>query len=603
MAKQKYENLPAVFQASVKKHGSEACVYYKKDGIYASWSWNDMDSMVRKMGGFLLEHGIKKNDKISVFSENRYEWWVADLAALSVGAITVPIYATDSADEAQYILNDADVRICFVSTADHLERVLSIKKKLPKLELIVIFEKLPKKKANVVSFADALEKGAAYKKPDDFDKRIKTIKFDDLVTIIYTSGTTGTAKGVMLSHSNIINNILQAVDAFSTVLKDTDVFLSILPLSHALERTTGYYLPILLGVKVAIAEDVTKTLLEDLAAIRPTIIVSVPRIFEKIHAAVLSKLADASPVTKAIFNWSMKMARKNIPYNCYNKPRGPIFARKYNLAEKLIFSKLKTAVGFDNINFVISGGGPLAVSDAEFFLGMNLKLCEGYGLTETSPVTNACRPYAIQLGTVGPALKDTKIKISDDGEILIKGPQVMMGYYKDKTGTKAAFTKDGYLKSGDKGIIDKDGALVITGRIKDVIITAGGKNIAPQNIEGKLQGSPYIEQVALIGDRRKYLSALIVPEFVELTKWAKKNGITATDKVALVNNEKVIALFDAEIQRLMTSFARVEQIRRFTLLPNEWSQESGELTASLKVKRHVIEEKYATQIDAMYIDA
>ena len=602
MAKTKIDSIPAAFQASVKKRGSNPCVYYKKDGTYISWSWNEMDDMVRKIGCFLLKRGIKKNEKIGIFSENRWEWWASDLATLSIGATDVPIYATDSADEALFILKDSDVRICFVSTADHLARVLSVKKKLPKLQLIVTFDKQDGKKKDVISLADALEEGAAYKRQGDFDKRAKEVKMSDLATIIYTSGTTGTPKGVMLSHSNFVNNTLQSIDAFSTNLNDDDLFFSILPLSHALERTTGFYVPLFFGIPVAFVQDVSKTLLEDLAVIRPTVMVSVPRIFEKIHAAVLSKLADASPIKKGIFGWAMKIAQKNIPYNCNNKPRGPLFAKQYDLADKMIFSKLRAAVGFDNLNFVISGGGPLSVSDAEFFLGMGIKLCEGYGLTETSPVTNANRSFFIKQGTVGPALKDTQIKISDDGEILIKGPQVMVGYYKDKAATKATFTKDGFLKSGDKGTIDQDGFLAITGRIKDVIITAGGKNIAPQVIEGRLKSSLYIEQVALIGDRRKYLSSLIVPEFTELAKWAKKNGVTASDRVALINNEKIIALIDSEIKTLMQSFARVEQIRRFTLLPNDWTQDSGELTPSLKVKRHVIEEKYVEQIEAMYID-
>ena len=270
MAKTKIDSVPAAFQASVKKRGSNPCVYYKKDGTYISWSWNEMDDMVRKMGCFLLKRGIKKNDKIGIFSENRWEWWASDLATLSIGATDVPIYATDSADEALFILKDSDVRICFVSTADHLARVLSVKKKLPKLQLIVTFDKLDGKKKDVISLAEALEEGAAYKRQGDFDKRAKEVKMSDLATIIYTSGTTGTPKGVMLSHSNFVNNTLQSIDAFSTNLTEDDLFFSILPLSHALERTTGYYVPVFSGISVAFVQDVSKTLLEDLALIRPT---------------------------------------------------------------------------------------------------------------------------------------------------------------------------------------------------------------------------------------------------------------------------------------------------------------------------------------------
>lgn len=598
----KETSMPAVFQNRVNKYGDSACVQYKDNGVYKPLSWNEMNSMTRKLAGFLLGRGVKKGDRIAIFSANRYEWWVTDLAVLSIGAADVPIYATDSAEEAEYILKNSETTICFVSTESHLDRVLKAKKRLPKLKLIVQYDNTGKKRAGIVPFAEALKEGEAYKKPDDFDKRLASIKPEDLATIIYTSGTTGDPKGVMISHNNFLQNTVQSVDAYSEVLTDRDMFFSILPLSHAFERTTGYYVPIYVGASVAFVEDVSRTLLEDMTALHPTAIVSVPRIFEKVHAAIVSKVADASPLRRRIFNWAMKIAYKNVPFTCSGKPRTGLFARKYDLAEKLVFSKLKEAVGFDRINFVVSGGGPLAVSDAEFFLGMSICLCEGYGMTETSPVTNSNRPHHMKPGTVGPAVKGTTIKISDDGEILIKGPQIMMGYYKDKAGTKETMTKDGFIKTGDKGMIDEDGYLSITGRIKDIIITAGGKNISPQAIEGKLKESPYIEQIALIGDRRKYISALIVPEFAELGKWAKKNGVSFTDNNDLIGKKKTIDLFEAEIKKLMSSFARVEQIRKFTLLADAWSQETGELTPSLKVKRRVIEEKYAALIDAMYVD-
>ena len=477
---------------------------------------------------------------------------------------------------------------------------MSVKKKLPKLELIITFDEIPGKKRGVMSFSQALKEGALYKKPGDFDKRLAAITQEDIATLIYTSGTTGLPKGVMLSHGNFAHNVNQSIDHFVPRLNSKDIFLSILPLSHAFERTTGYYIPVVFGISVAFVENITTTLLEDLVAVRPTVFVSVPRIFEKIHAAVLSRLADASSFKKALFGWTIKVAAQNMSYNCLDKPRRGLFAMKYNIADKLVFSKLKKAVGFENINFIVSGGGALSVSDAEFFLGMDIKMCEGYGLTETSPVTHANKPNFIKKGTVGQPLKDTLTKISDDGEILIKGPQVMVGYYKDKSGTKETFTKDGFLKTGDKGVVDEEGFLTITGRIKDIIITAGGKNISPQNIEGRLKESLYIEHVALIGDRRKYLSALVVPNFEELKKWAKKNGVAASSDSELINDAKVIAFFDADIKNRMKVFARVEQIRRFTLLVNEWSQQTGELTPSLKVKRHVIEEKYAAQIEEMY---
>lgn len=599
----KETNMAAVFQNRVNTYGDRDCVRFKELGVYRPLSWNEMGDMVRKLGCFLLSCGVKKGDHIAIFSANRYEWWVTDLAALSIGAADVPIYATDSSEEAEFILKNSDAKICFVSTESHLDRVLKVKKKLPKLELIVQYDDTGKKRKGIVSFADALKEGEAYKKPAEFDTRLAAIKPNDIATIIYTSGTTGDPKGVMLTHDNFMQNTLQSIDAYSELFSDKDMFLSILPLSHAFERVTGYYCAILGGGTVSFVEDVSKTLLEDIKAVRPTVVVSVPRIFEKVHAAITSKIADASPLKRRIFKWAMNIGYKNVPYICNGKSRTGLFASKYDLADKLVFSKLKEAVGFDRINFVVCGGGPLAVSDAEFFLGMDICLCEGYGMTETSPVTNSNRPRHMKPGTVGPAVKGTTIKIADDGEILIKGPQVMLGYYKDKASTKETMTKDGFIKTGDKGVIDEEGFLAITGRIKDIIITAGGKNISPQTIENKLKESPYIEQIALIGDRRKFISALIVPEFGELSKWAKKRGVAFENSKDLISKKETVDLFSEEVKKLMASFARVEQIRRFTLLADNWSQETGELTPSLKVKRHVIEEKYATQIDAMYIDA
>jgi len=471
-------SVPAVFQANVEKFGDADCVYYKKDGQYTSLSWNQMGDMIRKMSCFLLGRGIKKKDKIGIFSDNRYEWWIADIASLSIGAVDVPIYATDSAEEALYILKNSDTGICFVGTEEHLDRVLSIKKELPNLRLIITFDEMLSKKRGILSFSQAIEEGALYKKPDDFNKRMAKVTREDLATIIYTSGTTGLPKGVMLSHGNFLSNMDQSIGHFESYLSSKDTFLSILPLSHALERTTGFYSAMKLGVPVSFVENISSTLLEDLIKVRPTVLVSVPRIFEKIHAAILSKVSYASSLKRAVFGWALRTAIKNIPYNCNDRQRKGMFALRYSVADSLVFSRLKRAVGFDNLNFVVSGGGSLSISDAEFFLGMDIKICEGYGLTEASPVTHANKPQFIKRGTVGQPVKDTMAKISDDGEILIKGPQVMMGYYKDKAGTKETFTGDGFLKTGDKGVIDEEGFLTITGRIKDIIVTAGGKNIS-----------------------------------------------------------------------------------------------------------------------------
>ncbi|HPP81434.1 MAG TPA: long-chain fatty acid--CoA ligase [Deltaproteobacteria bacterium] len=599
MAKFKETSMGAIFQNRVEEYGDKTLVIWKNKGKWEEISWNKMNEMVRDLGLFLINRGIQPGDKVALFSPNRYEWWVADLAIISIGAVNVPIYATNSAEESRYIIENSDSKMCFVGTREHMDKILSVKSKLPNLGEIIIFDDIENPPQGVITLKDAYKEGKAYKNKDDFDKRIPPINIDDVATIIYTSGTTGNPKGVMLTHKNFVSNVQQAENVDPDFLKGDHTFLSFLPLAHSLERTVGYYAPIYLGKKVAFAESVDK-LLENFQEIRPTFLVSVPRIYERVHAGITAKVATAPPVKKALFNWAMGVARENLPYICEDKPRKGWFAFKYRIADKLIFSKLRAALGMDRLVAAISGGGPLSVSDAEFFLGMGIKVLEGYGLTETTPIVSANKPKLIKAGTVGPAVRDTIIKIGEDGEVLIKGPQVMKGYYKNPEATKEAFTEDGFFRTGDIGEIDKDGYLRITGRIKDIIVTSGGKNISPQNIENTLVTSPFIEQVAVIGDNRKFLSALIVPSFGTLEAWAKENNIPFSSRKDLINNPEVYKLYEKEIEGLMKDFGKVEQIRKFTLLETEWSQETGELTPTMKVKRKVINQKYAAVIDAMY---
>ncbi|HVN71191.1 MAG TPA: long-chain fatty acid--CoA ligase [Desulfomonilia bacterium] len=600
MAEFKETSMGAIFQNRVQKYGDKTLVKYKnKQGAWEEVSWNAMNEKVRDIGLFLINKGIQPGDKVALFSPNRYEWWVSDLAIISVGAVNVPIYATNSAEECRYIIENSDAKMCFTGTKEQTNKILQVKGKLPTLSDIIIFDELDKPIPGVITLMDAYKEGKAYKNKDEFDKRLKPINMDDVATIIYTSGTTGQPKGVMLTHKNFVSNVNQAQAVDPDFLTGDHTFLSFLPLAHSLERTVGYYAPIFLGHKVAFAES-TEKLLENFNEIRPTFLVSVPRIYEKVHSGITAKVASASPVKKALFGWAMGVAKDNLPYICNNEPRTGWFAFKYNLADKIIFSKLKAALGMDHLRAAISGGGPLSVSDAEFFLGMGITVLEGFGLTETTPITNANKPKLIKPGTVGQPVKDTIVKIGDDGEVLIKGPQVMKGYYKNEAATKEAFTSDGFFRTGDIGEIDKDGYLKITGRIKDLIVTSGGKNISPQNIENTLMASKLIEQVAIIGDNRKYLSALIVPAYAALEAWAKENNVTFTGKKDLIVNPEVQKLYAKELEEHMKDYARVEQIRKFTLLESEWSQDTGELTPTMKVKRKVINQKYGPQIEAMY---
>ncbi len=595
----KETSMARVLQETAARNPEQPCVSSKDNNkIFRDISWQEMNRMIRSLAGFFIAEGITKGDRVALFSPNRYEWWVTDMALLSIGAVNVPIYATDTAAEADYIIHDCDACYCIAGTSEHLNALLEGDKK--DIKGILIFDELPRPIEGVIDFRTALKKGAAA--DYDFEERLAAIAPEDLATLIYTSGTTGDPKGVMLSHYNLVCNAIQSYMAIKTVYERPQTLLSFLPLSHAFERTVGYYMQVYAGSHVYFAEDFA-TVPEDLQAVRPTMLISVPRLYEKIHAGVQAKTAPASPAKKLIFNWAMRTAAANLPYICNSRARGGPFASRYNLADRLVFSKLREAIGLDQLQLAISGGGPLAVSDAEFFLGMDLKVVEGFGLSETSPVTNVNLPHWIKPGTIGPPLVDTIEKISADGEFLIKGPQVMQGYYKKESATREAFTADGFLRTGDLASIDDDGFVTITGRLKDVIITAGGKNISPQLIENRLKESQFIDQICIIGDRRKYLSALIVPSFEKLEQWADEKGLEYQFRQDLIDNAEINKVIAKEIQHLTQEFARVSQLKKFTLLNTEWSQEGGELTPTSKVKRGIINEKYAEEIEAMYQSA
>jgi long-chain acyl-CoA synthetase len=600
MAQFKETSMGAIFQNRVQQYGDKTLVIYKnKFGKWEEISWNKLNEMVHDLSMFLIKRGVQPGDKVALFSPNRYEWWVTDLAIISVGAVNVPIYATNSPEESRYIIDNSDAKKSFVGTKEHMEKILKVKEKLPNLEEIIIFDDLDKPVAGVMTLTEALKEGKANTNKDEFDKRLMHINIEDVATIIYTSGTTGNPKGVMLTHKNFVSNVNQYQAIDPEFLSGDHTFLSFLPLAHSLERTCGYYLPIFLGHKVAFAESMEK-LVENFGDIRPTLLISVPRIYEKVHAGINAKMASASPIKKALFNWAMGLARENLPYVCNNRERTGWFAFKYNLANKIIFSKLKSTLGMDKLKGASSGGGPLSVSDAEFFLGMGIRVVEGFGLTETTPLVAGNKPKKIKPGTVGPAVKDTIIKIGEGGEILINGPQVMKGYYKNEVATKEAFTPDGFFRTGDIGEIDDDGYLKITGRIKDIIVTSGGKNVSPQNIENALVLSSFIEQVAVIGDNRKYLSALIVPSFATLESWAREKNIVFSNRHELIKNSEVNKFFEQEIEVQLKDYGQVEQVRKFILLETEWSQDTGEMTPTMKLKRKIIYQMYAKEIESLY---
>ncbi|MBN2282789.1 MAG: long-chain fatty acid--CoA ligase [Deltaproteobacteria bacterium] len=591
-------SIAGIFHNRAEKYRHEACLRCKEQGTYSDISWDEMQKRVVDLGCGLITLGVRPGDIVSIFSENCWQWLVADLAILSIAAADAPIYATNSGGEAAYIIRDSGSKIVLVSDRDHLERVLSVRNKMDGLTKIITFDPIATDDADILSLDEVMKQGAAAGNREEFENRLRSIRGDKLATLIYTSGTTGDPKGVMLTHDNFVANIKQSFGTHP-MIGHHDTALSFLPWSHSLGRTISVYLMIHIGAVNYLAESF-QTILEDMTAARPTLVVSVPRLFEKIHSGILSKLENAPPSKKKLFGWATSVADRAVDYRVQHSAMPLGLKIQYGIAEKVIFSKLRSALGMDRINIFISGGGALAPEIDRFFNGIGINVHNGYGLTETSPVTNVNTFDVFQFGSVGPVLPDTKVRIADDGEILIKGPQVMKGYFNKPDATASAFTDDGWFMSGDIGFIDDTGCLHITDRKKDLIVTAGGKNISPQNIENTLTQDLFIEQAVTIGEGKKYLSALIVPSFAELSSYAKNKGISFADNEELIKNPEIVAFYDGRIKELMKDYARVEQLRKFTLLPNEFTIETGELTPTLKLKRKVINSKFSRVIDGMY---
>lgn len=593
--------MPGIFRNQVEK--SRDIIFLRIRDENKNWkeyTYGDISGQIAALASYFLKKGIQPKDKIAIYSNNRPEWVVSDLATLAIGAADVTVYPTNSGPEAEYILNDSRAKICMCAGKFQVDNLLKEKDNLHYLQEIIVFDDLDYKDPMVVKFSHALQTGRGNLNPSEIDKRIKNIDVQATATLIYTSGTTGNPKGAMLTHSNLVSNVKQFVEHHPFPPGGTCV--SLLPLSHALERTVGYNSMIHEGGTINYTKG-SDTLLEDLKDIRPTLAIYVPRVLEKIYEGVMSQLAKAPESKKKLFNLSINVGKKALPYILYNKPLPFFLNLEYTLFDKLIYSKLRAALGLDRMITIGVGGAPLSNEIHAFFHIIGVEIHMGYGLTETTPITHLntykhLRP--IKIGTCGPAFPRTECKIAEDGEILIRGPQVMKGYYNRPEDTAQVLTKDGWFYTGDIGTIDADGYLTITDRKKDILITAGGKNVSPQVIEGQFMIHPLIEQLAIVGDQKKYLVAIIVPCFPELLKWAKSQNITETDPKKLIANQEVVKKFNETIDELNKPLGRVEQIKRFALIDHAFSQETGELTPTLKIKRKIVLANYKDLIEEMY---
>ncbi len=601
--------IPDLFLRAVERHDLRRFMLYKAAGKYVSIPAREFREDVELAAHALIDMGVAPGDRVALLSENRPGWAYADLATLFAGAWSVPIYTSLPADEIQYILEDSGAVAIFVSSEEQLAKVESVRSRCPALRHVITLDRIERSDGSALHAHALCEAGvrAREARPDALRERLEAIDSDDTASILYTSGTTGRPKGVMLSHRNFVSN---AVDALSCLaIASDDVYLSFLPLSHSFERTAGYYIMIHAGVTIAYAESLD-TVPQNMLEVRPTVIASAPRLYEKMYARILSGASEAGGVKKRLVFWARRVAIDWADADTGGRP-GAALRLRHRLAERLVYRKIRERTG-GRLRLCVSGSAPLAPVIARFFYGIGMPVLEGYGLTETSPVVAVNRLGAIKFGTVGPPIPNVEVRIEPDperppregapgeGEILVRGPNVMQGYYRRPAKTLEVMTEDGWFRTGDIGYLDGDGYLTITDRKKDLLKTSGGKYIAPQPLENELKTSRYVSQAVVVGNRRKYASVLLVPNFDNLGAWAREHGLDPDDHEGLIEEDAVRALYEGVLEGVNRGKASFETLKRFRLLPAELTLEAGELTPTLKVKRQVVEEKYADLIGTMY---
>ncbi len=592
--------LVEVFEHVARVHPRPDTLNYKHDGRWISISAAEMLKRVRCIAAGLYSLGVRRGDRVAILSESRPEWVLTDAGCMFATAINVPIYPTLTAPQVRYILKDSGARVLVVQNEEKFLQVREAIAECKAIEHVVFFEKPAVGETRGISLAELEERGRTTEEtqPDLINEAARLIKPDDLATLIYTSGTTGEPKGVMLTHENLVSNLIDS----SSHLKfaQDDSALSVLPLSHVLERM-AMYMYLYHGMATYFGESLD-AIGPNLREVRPTIFVGVPRIFEKIFARVKEKTAEKGRLNIAILNWAVALGKEYARLSTRHKKIPAVLEFKRKIADKLIFSKIRNALG-GRIRLLVSGGAALPEELALLYIGAGLPIVQGYGLTETSPVITAGVMEDNRVGTVGKPIRNVAVRIASDGEIESRGPNVMRGYYNKPEETRAVFTEDGWFKTGDIGRIDEDGFLHITDRKKELFKTSGGKYIAPQPIEQMIKGSSFVNQVVLVGNGRKFPAALVVPDWERVESYAHLKGIKAKNHAELCKHPRIIDLFERQIAGLTTELAKYERVKKVALLENELTIEEGELTPTLKVKRRVVDEKYRDLIDALYAEA
>jgi long-chain acyl-CoA synthetase len=595
--------LTQLFYDAVERHGHKpkAVACKPTGGAWRSLTHQELAQRVQRAGLALQRLGVRRGDRVAILSENRPGWLVADFACLAIGVSDVPIYPTLPALQVRYILADSAAVAIFVSTTPQLAKILEIRAELPALKHIVAMDP-DAKGPGVIGLADLYAMGAEIEAAGGggtFKAEALSAKPDDVATIIYTSGTTGEPKGVMLTHDNIWFNVVSALQSF--FIGPTDSTLSFLPLSHIFERMAGHYLMFYAGATIHYAESVD-TVPANLIEVRPTVVTSVPRLYEKMYARVLENALGGGPIKKRIFFWAKDVGERWADHRLAGEKPPTLLNQQYALAHRLVFSKLKARTG-GQLRFFVSGGAPLPADIAKFFYSAGLPILEGYGLTETSPVICVNVLERVRIGTVGPPIHGVEVQIAPDGEILTRGRHVMKGYFNKPDATREALDPDGWFHTGDIGELDGEGCLRITDRKKDLIVTAGGKKVAPQPIEQMVKHNKYIANAVMLGDRRKFCIMLAVPNFDQLERWAAYKQLAFANHRGLIRLPEVQAKMEREVNKMLTGLATYEMPRKVLVLEHDFSIENGDLTPTLKVRRRIVEKKYQLQIDALYADA
>ena len=593
--------VPTKFKAAVARWGDRVALRKKEFGLWHDITWNDYDYNVSCVAYGLMSLGLEKGDCASIIGDNCPEWVYSDLGIQCCGAATAGVYSTNAWQQVEYVVTNSESKIFFVENEEQLDKWLQFRDKALKLEKVIVWDTEGLHKftdAMVMTFDQLLELGEKemQAKPGALDTRIGEIESEDLSVLIYTSGTTGPPKGAMLSHKNCV--WMGTAITSNNPMHDNDEIMSFLPLCHIFEQLFTILAHMDVGHVVNFIESL-ETVTDNMVEISPTVGHAVPRIWEKYYAAIMIRMADATWFKRLVFNYSLKVGKKRASLIMDFKPVPASLELQFKLAHFAVFRKLKERLGFDRIRVAYSGAAPIAPEILHFFHAIGMNLVEGYGQTEGTGVTTTSTIGQVKFGTVGEPLEGVEIKIADDGEILVKSPGVFKGYFKNPEATAETIV-DGWLYSGDVGSIDKDGYLTITDRKKDIIVTAGGKNITPQYIENKMKASLYINDAVVIGDRRKFLSCLIIIDEDTVVKYAQDNKVQFSTYRDLTEDEEIRALIDQEIRTVNESLSRVEKVKKFTILPKKLYEEDGEMTPTMKVKRKFINEAFGDLIEAMY---